>query len=84
MWGFIPVQGERRRTSRLHLLVDLSSNEVSGLLDGGDLLSTLLVELDVELLLESHHDLNSVEGISAQVNELGLSGHLHKAERSRK
>ena len=47
-------------------------DEVSGLLDGGDLLSTLLVELEVELLLEGHHDLDGIEGVGAKVDKLGL------------
>ena len=47
-------------------------DEVSGLLDGGDLLSTFLVQLEVELLLEGHHDLDGVQGVGTQVDKLGL------------
>lgn len=59
------------RDARLgHLLLD----HVGGLLDGGDLLRTLLVESDLELLLKRHHDLDGVEGIGAEVDELGVGG----------
>ena len=53
-----------------HLLLD----HVGGLLDGGDLLRTLLVESDLELLLKRHHDLDGVEGVGAEVDELGVGG----------
>lgn len=59
------------RDARLgHLLLD----HVGGLLDGGDLLRTLLVESDLELLLKRHHDLDGVEGVGAEVDELGVGG----------
>ena len=59
------------RDARLgHLLLD----HVGGLLDGGDLLRTLLVESDLELLLKRQHDLDGVEGIGAEVDELGVGG----------
>ena len=59
------------RDARLgHLLLD----HVGGLLDGGDLLRTLLVERDLELLLKRHHDLDGVEGIGAEVDDLGVGG----------
>ena len=47
-------------------------DEVSGLLDGGDLLGTFLIELEIELLLEGHHDLDGIEGVGSQVDKLGL------------
>lgn len=58
------------------LLVNLGSDQISGLLDGGDLLSTFLIELDIELLLKGHHDLDGVERVSTKVNELGVSSDL--------
>lgn len=58
------------------LLVNLGSNEVSGLLDGGDLLSTLLIELDIKLFFKSHHDLNGIKGVGTKVDKLGVSGDL--------
>lgn len=57
-------------------LVDLLSNEVSSLLDGGNLLSTFLVELEVEFLLKSHHNFDGIEGIGSKINKLGLGSHL--------
>ena len=60
----------------MHRLVNLLSNEVSGLLNGGDFLGTFLVELEVEFLLKSHHDLDGVEGVSSKINKLGLGGNL--------
>ena len=59
------------RDARLgHLLLD----HVGGLLDGGDLLRTLLVESALELLLKRNHDLDGVEGIGAEVEALGVGG----------
>ena len=59
------------RDARLgHLLLD----HVGGLLDGGDLLRTLLVESDLELLLKRHHDLDGVKGVGTEVDELGVGG----------
>jgi len=52
------------------------NNNTYRVTDGGDLLSTLLVELNVELLLEGHHDLDGVEGVGTEVSELGVSGDL--------
>lgn len=57
-------------------LVDLLSNEVSSFLNSGDLLSTFLVELKIKLLLKSHHDFDSVEGIGSEIDKLGLWGNL--------
>lgn len=57
-------------------LVDLLSNEVSSFLNSGDLLSTFLVELKIKLLLKSHHDFDSVERISSEIDKLGLWGNL--------
>ena len=51
-----------------HLILD----HVRRLLDGGDLLGTLLVERDLELLLERHHDLDGVQGVGTEVDELGV------------
>ena len=68
----------KAKISRLisNLLINLGSDQVSGLLDGGDLLSTFLIELDIELLLKSHHNLDGIEGVSTKVNELGVSSDL--------
>lgn len=63
-----PGGAKSRRGDLSHLLLD----HVRRLLDGGDLLGTLLVERDLELLLERHHDLDGVEGVSAEVDELGV------------
>lgn len=59
-----------------HLLLNLGSNEVSGLLHSGDLLCTFLIQLDVEFLFKSHHDFDGVKGISAQVNKFGFGSNL--------
>ena len=64
-----PGGAKSRRGDLSHLLLD----HVRRLLDGGDLLGTLLVERDLELLLERHHDLDGVEGVGTEVNELGVS-----------
>lgn len=48
-------------------------DHVGSLLDGGDLFRTFLVERDLELLLERHHDFDGVERVGAQVDKLGVS-----------
>src|SRR6516164_6297722 len=40
---------------------------VDGLMDGGDLLGVLVGDLDLELLLESHHQLDRVERIGPEI-----------------
>jgi hypothetical protein len=47
-------------------------DHVRRFLNGGDLLSTFFIERDFELLFERHHDFDGVEGIRAQVDELGV------------
>ena len=67
----MPPGGAKSRRGDLgHLLLD----HVRRLLDGGDLLGTLLVERDLELLLERHHDLDGVKGVGTEVDELGVGG----------
>ena len=63
-----PGGAKSRRGDLSHLLLD----HVRRLLDGGDLLGTLLVERDLELLLERHHDLDGVQGVGTEVDELGV------------
>ena len=65
-------------------LVDLGGDEVSSLLHGGDLLRAFLVQLDVEFLLQGHHDLHGVEGVGTQVDELGVGGDLQQEKWVRK
>ena len=57
-----------RSTYTVPRLVHLGPKEMH--LDSADLLCALLVQLDVKLLLQSHHDLHSVERVSSQVHEL--------------
>ena len=78
---FIVVKNEGMKAKikvNKYLLINLSGNKVSGLLDSGDFLSTLLIELNVKFLLEGHHDLDGIEGVSTKVNELGVSSDLQK------
>lgn len=42
-------------------------DEVDGSLDGGDLLDILLGDLDLELLLEGHDELDGVKGVGIEV-----------------
>lgn len=42
-------------------------DEVDGSLDGGDLLDVLLGDLDLELLLEGHDELNGIKGVGIEV-----------------
>jgi hypothetical protein len=42
-------------------------DEVDGSLDGGDLLDILLRDLDLELLLEGHDELNGIKGVGIEV-----------------
>lgn len=49
-------------------------DHVRGFLHSGDLLGAFFVERDLELFLEGHHDLHSVQGIRAEVHELGVRG----------
>ena len=52
--------------------LDLFLDHVGSLLDGGDLFRSFLVERDLELLLERHHDFDGVERVGAQVDKLGV------------
>merc|ERR1711990_785872 len=56
--ALLPLEARVCVGSSLHAL-----DHVRGLLHRGDLLGSLLVEGDVELLLESHHDLDGAEGL---------------------
>ena len=47
----------------LRVLLDV----LDGVADGDDLLGVLVRDLDVELLLEGHHQLDRVERVGAQV-----------------
>src|SRR5437867_1824814 len=58
---------------RLEMLVDVPD----GVGHGGDLLRVLVADLEVELLFESHHQLDCVQRVGPQVlHELGLHGDL--------
>src|SRR3989442_15956325 len=58
---------------RLLVLFDV----VDGVPDGDDLLGVLVGNLEVELFLEGHHQLDGVQRIGPQIlDELGVRGHL--------
>ena len=49
-------------------------DHVRRVLHGGNLFGTFLIERDFELLFERHHDFDGVQGIRAEVDELGVGG----------
>src|SRR5580698_2632453 len=53
----------QRESSLVTALVDV----LDGLLDRGDLFGVLIRNLDLELLLQSHHQLDSVEGVGSEI-----------------
>src|SRR5262249_30500751 len=56
----------------VRVLVDV----VDGFLDPGDLLGVLVGNLDAELLLEGHHELDGIEAVRSEVvHERGLGSH---------
>ena len=52
----------------------MSLGVVDGQLNGGDLLSLLIRDLDAKFVFEGHHQFNGVQGISAQIGNKGLLG----------
>src|SRR5438093_911182 len=67
--------GRSTRVTRPRLLVLFDVGD--GVSDGDDLLGILVGNLETELLLERHHQLDGVEGIGPEVlDELGVRGHL--------
>src|SRR5690606_40945370 len=53
------------------------ADEINRILDGNDLLGRIVRDLDPELLLERHHQLDGVEAVGAQiVDEAGPLGDL--------
>ena len=46
---------------------DLAEHEVDRVADGGDALELVLGHLDVEVLLEAHHELDEVEAVGLEV-----------------
>src|SRR5690349_10050252 len=59
------------------LLPDLLVEVVHGVTDGAELLGVLVGDVDVELLLERHHELHRVQAVGAEVlHEAGLAGEL--------
>jgi ABC-type lipoprotein export system ATPase subunit len=66
---------------RLQFLPLLRFNVVDRVLDGGDFLSRVLGDFNVELFFERHHQLDRVEAIGAQVVDEGRfrhhSGFIH-------
>ena len=53
----------RRETKRLTLGAELLVDIVERLLNGGDVLCVLVWDIDVELLLHRHHELDEVERV---------------------
>src|SRR6266498_5155685 len=67
--------GLSTRVTRPRLLVLFDVGD--GVPDGDDLLGILVGNLEIELLLERHHQLDGVEGIGPEVlDELGVRGDL--------
>lgn len=62
--------------SRRDNLTLLLGNGIGGLLDGGDLDGELLRDLNVELLLQTHDQLDQVQGVSSKVGDIGVRGGL--------
>src|SRR3954465_10174916 len=59
------------------LLPDLLVEVIHGVADGAQLLRVLVRDVDVELLLERHHELHRVQAVGAEVlHEAGLAGEL--------
>ena len=55
----------------------LAVDQVEGLADGLDALELVLLDGDVELVLEGHHELGEVEAVGVEVvGEAGLLGDL--------
>src|SRR5688500_8052759 len=53
------------------------ADELHGIANGLDVLGGVIRDLDIELFLERHHQLDVVEAVSAQViDKAGLLGHL--------
>src|SRR5665213_2412669 len=79
-----PRLGFLRATRRPEFYIRISSlgaeallDELDGVADGLDMLGRVIRDLDVELLLERHHQLDVVEAVGAQVvDEGGLLGDL--------
>src|ERR1700740_1094077 len=71
------VRGREAGSRRSVLVPGVLLDVFDRLLDVADLLRLLVRDLDPELLLESHHQLDDVEGVGAKVvGEAGLQGHL--------
>src|SRR5690348_8355943 len=68
-----PVTATRRRTLLPHLLVEILHRGTDGL----QLLGLFVRNVDVEFLLEGHHELDRVQAVGAQVlHEAGIVGEL--------
>src|SRR5690606_37259179 len=60
----------------------LAGDQLVGLADGLDALELLTGDLDAELLLERHHELDEVEAVGVEVvAELGVGHHLVLGDR---
>jgi len=61
-----------------HSFSHLGHDQVGRVLDGRQALRAVLVQGDLELLLQGHHDFHGVQGVGAQVRELGLGADLNR------
>ena len=82
----LPIQDEGAALSapRLQnsLIARASGDEVDRLLDGRDLLGFLVGNLDAEFLFESHHELDGVERVGAEViDDLGVTPNADELKR---
>src|SRR2546427_2078534 len=59
----MPVTTTRRGSTALRVVLDV----LDGVADGHDLLGVLVRDLDVEVLLQGHDELDGIEGVGAQV-----------------
>src|SRR5579875_251864 len=72
-----PVTATRPGPALLRRRLGVAFNVLHGLADRGDLLRILVRDLQVELLLQRHDELDHVERVGAEIlHELGLRRHL--------
>src|SRR6056297_139362 len=65
------------RSRRLRHLAGILLEKLDGVADRDDGLSGVIRDLDVELFLERHHELDGVEAVGAEViDEVGIVRHL--------